>query len=171
MYGLEVPGPWHLALNLGFGLVIGLLGLAYNRLVLLGLDAAQRLPPLPSRFRAIAVGAAMGLLSWFAPHLVGGGEDQLLQVLHDRLAESTLLAALAARFLLGPLCYAAGTPGGLFAPLLLVGGLAGHLYGGLVHGFVPAAAPTRRTSRSWAWQPSSRPRCALPSRARRSSSR
>ena len=83
----------------------------------------------------------MGLLSWFAPHLVGGGEDQLLQVLHDRLAESTLLAALAARFLLGPLCYAAGTPGGLFAPLLLVGGLAGHLYGGLVHGFVPAAAP------------------------------
>jgi chloride channel protein, CIC family len=40
-------------------------------------------------------------------------------------------AAFLVRFALGPLSYAAGTPGGLFAPLLVLGAQIGLLFGGL----------------------------------------
>src|SRR5262249_8868002 len=43
------------------------------------------------------------------------------------------------RFLIGPFCYAAGTPGGLFAPLLAVGALFGVLTAGLANLAAPPA--------------------------------
>jgi CIC family chloride channel protein len=53
----------------------------------------------------------------------------------------TLALIFLARWLIGPWSYAAGTPGGLFAPLLVVGSAFGALYGGIVHEFDPALAP------------------------------
>jgi CIC family chloride channel protein len=41
------------------------------------------------------------------------------------------------RFLLGPWSYAAETPGGMFAPLLLVGTAFGAFFGGILHHFIP----------------------------------
>jgi CIC family chloride channel protein len=139
--GLASPGPWYLLLDLAFGILVGVVGVAYNRLVLSALDVSDRLGRIPSGLRAAAIGAMVGLLAWFAPHLVGGGEGLLRSVLHGEIAVPMLLVAVAVRFVLGPLSYAAGTPGGLFAPLLLVGGLIGQLYGVMVHGIAPAAAP------------------------------
>ena len=45
---------------------------------------------------------------------------------------------LVVRLLLGPLCYAPGLPGGLFAPLLVVGAAAGMLFGMAVEMLMPA---------------------------------
>ena len=42
------------------------------------------------------------------------------------------------RLLLGPLCYAPGLPGGLFAPLLVVGAAAGMLFGMALEALIPA---------------------------------
>ncbi len=44
---------------------------------------------------------------------------------------------LAVRFVLGPVSYAARTPGGLFAPLLAVGTQIGVIYGTVVGGWFP----------------------------------
>jgi len=137
---LSTPSPLDLAVYLGLGVLLGVLGIAYNWLVLAGLDAGQRFA-IPSGLRAMAVGAVVGLLAWYEPQLVGGGEDFLRRLLHDGIGTSFLVFALAVRFVLGPLSYSAGTPGGLFAPLLLVGAMVGQVYGTLVHGVVPAAAP------------------------------
>jgi chloride channel protein, CIC family len=45
---------------------------------------------------------------------------------------ATLGVVLVARWILGPVSYSAGTPGGLFAPLLLVGASAGALFSALL---------------------------------------
>jgi CIC family chloride channel protein len=47
------------------------------------------------------------------------------------------LAILAVRFVLGPISYAARTPGGLFAPLLAVGTQIGVIYGTIVGDWFP----------------------------------
>jgi CIC family chloride channel protein len=138
---LSAPSPWDLLVDVLFGVLLGLLGIAYNRLVLAALDAHQRLARIPPILRAAVIGAAVGLVAWFVPDLVGGGEELLRRVLHEGIATSALVFALAVRFVLGPVSYSAGTPGGLFAPLLLVGAIAGQLFGCAVHGFVPGAAP------------------------------
>jgi CIC family chloride channel protein len=70
--------------------------------------------------------------------VIGGGIAQLDDLLlHGPMAVTVLIAFVAARFVLGPASYAAQTPGGLFAPILLVGASLGALAGIGVHGMVP----------------------------------
>ncbi|MBL8539478.1 MAG: H(+)/Cl(-) exchange transporter ClcA [Betaproteobacteria bacterium] len=123
------------------GMAFGLLGAAYSRITVWGLDAFDRFPGLPAEARAAIVGAAVGLLAWFAPSLAGSGDALNQQVLDGTLSVTALGIIFVVRWLLGPWCYAAGTPGGLFAPLLVVGAAFGALCGDLVHTLAPALAP------------------------------
>jgi CIC family chloride channel protein len=121
------------------GLFIGLLGLAYNRAILASLAVAGRLSSVPVELRAAVVGAAVGLLAWHAPTLVGGGDPITARALHGNVVLTLLPAVFALRFALGAVSYAAGTPGGLFAPLLVLGAQAGLFYGTFACQWFPAA--------------------------------
>jgi CIC family chloride channel protein len=82
------------------------------------------------------------LLAWYAPQLVGGGDAITQQTLVNAGASSAIAVIFAIRFALGPLSYAAGTPGGLFAPMLVLGAQIGVVFGRLcVQWFPDAAAP------------------------------
>jgi CIC family chloride channel protein len=70
----------------------------------------------------------VGCALWFESGLAGGGDPVTQAALHASLPLGTVLLLLVFRWLLGPLSYAAGTPGGLFAPLLVVGALSGALF-------------------------------------------
>ena len=70
----------------------------------------------------------VGLTGWFLPTLIGGGELLTQQILFASPTLTALLLILAVRIPLGPLSYAAGAPGGLFAPLLVIGAAFGALY-------------------------------------------
>ena len=123
------------------GALFGLLGAAYNRITVWGLDLFDRLPTWPVEARAAVVGAVVGLVAWFEPTLVGGGDALNQDVLDGEVPLITLAVIFAARWLIGPWSYSAGTPGGLFAPLLVVGSAFGALFGGIMHELAPALAP------------------------------
>jgi len=120
------------------GAVMGALGVAYNRMIVAGLDLAQRLRRVPPEIPAAIIGGVVGLLAWVWPSVVGGGEAQVQGVLDGQHSLGALGFLLAVRLLLGPLCYAPGVPGGLFAPLLVVGAAAGMLFGMAVAMLFPA---------------------------------
>ena len=122
------------------GGLLGLLGTAYNRAILLALDRFAAFPQVPPPLRAAVVGAAVGLVAWFEPRLVGGGDPLIQAVLDASLSLSTLAVVFVARWLLGPFSYAAGTPGGLFAPLLVVGAVAGAFFAQIADAVAPALA-------------------------------
>ena len=111
------------------GVLLGFLGVLYNRAILLALVLSARLTTIRVEWRAALIGAAIGALTWFLPGLVGGGDSITQQVLSGNAVFATLAAALLLRFVIGPVCYAARTPGGLFAPLLTIGSQAGLLFG------------------------------------------
>lgn len=122
------------------GVAAGLLGVVYNRLVLGTLDVWDA-SSLPREARAALVGAGVGVLAFTAPDLVGGG-DLLTQ--RALLAEGTLgvvAGVLALRIVLGVVSYAAGTPGGLFAPMLVVGSHLGLLVALTGQALVPHWTP------------------------------
>jgi len=125
--------PIHMAL----GIVAGLLGVAYNRTILGALAAAKRLHRLQVELRAALVGATVGLLAWFAPSVVGGGDPITQRTLGGAEAVAMLSLLFVLRFGLGPVSYAAGTPGGLFAPLLVLGSQSGLLLGILCFRWFP----------------------------------
>jgi len=77
----------------------------------------------------VQVGATIGLTAWFAPMLVGGGDDLTQAILSGRYLTKGLAFIFVLRFFIGPWSYAAGTPGGLFAPMLVLGASFGALFG------------------------------------------
>jgi len=132
------PGVGALPFFLTLGLIAGLLGVAYSRAILGALAVGASLTKrLPVELQAAAIGGGVGALAWWAPSWVGGGEALTEQTLTQLAPVPIVLAMFAVRFVLGPVSYAARTPGGLFAPLLAVGSQVGVIYGAIVGGWFP----------------------------------
>jgi hypothetical protein len=109
--------------------VAGLAAIAYNRALLETIAAAERLGRLSVELRAGLIGAAVGTLAWFAPSVVGGGDAITQRSLVGAETLSVLPLVFLLRFGLGTVSYAAGTPGGLFAPMLALGAQLGLFLG------------------------------------------
>jgi CIC family chloride channel protein len=139
--GLPYPGFGTVPVFLALGVIAGLIGVAYNRAILGALAAADRLRRVPAELRAAAVGAGVGVLAWFSLELVGGGEAITRRVLEGGIPLAILAGAFLLRFALGAVSYAVGTPGGLFAPLLVLGAQSGLAFGTLCGVALPAVAP------------------------------
>jgi CIC family chloride channel protein len=123
------------------GTITGLLGVAYNHMLLKALAAAERLGRwLSGDMRAAIVGAAVGLLAWFGPGLVGGGDAITQRTLAGADSMLVVCGVFLVRFGLGPVSYAAGTPGGLFAPMLVIGSQSGLVLGTLFCRWFPYMA-------------------------------
>lgn len=135
------PGAGTVPAHLALGVVVGLAGVAYCRTILWALATADGLARWPAEVRAALVGAGVGLLAWFAPDLVGGGDAITQRALAGTGALSGIALVFLIRFGLGAVSYAAGTPGGLFAPMLVLGAQTGLVFGRIcIHWFPGVAA-------------------------------
>ncbi len=126
---LAFTGPQKTALFFLLGLSAGFLGVVYNRALLGTLDLANRLGRWPVEVRAGIIGASVGVLAWFLPHLVGGGQEVTQRTLDANEMLALLPLVFLLRFGLACISYAARTPGGLFAPMLTLGAQLGLLFG------------------------------------------
>lgn len=125
------------------GLVCGVLGVAYNKSVMAGLRYVDR-SRIPGAVRGVVIGVGVGVLVWFMPTWVGSGDNLTQRALTGHHGVLWLVAVLVAtRFVLGVVSYAANTPGGLFAPMLVLGSQTGLLIGLLAAQLVglPAGVP------------------------------
>ena len=124
------------------GMMLGVVGAFYNSSIIALLRVCDRLIRIPTTQRAAFIGATIGLTAWFAPAMVGGGDNLTQAVLFDHYTMAALAGIFVLRFFLGPWSYAAGTPGGLFAPMLLLGASFGALFGKLLNQFLPSLGIT-----------------------------
>jgi len=128
---------WRVGPFLVLGALLGAIGAVYNICTVGLLRFGDRLRNLSSVNRAAIIGATVGLAAWFAPALVGGGDVLTQTILVDPNAVGGLLTVFLVRFLLGPWSYAARVPGGIFAPLLVLGASSGALFAGVLNHFLP----------------------------------
>jgi chloride channel protein, CIC family len=129
---------WLLFPFLALGALLGGVGALYNASTMAMLRLSDRVAGISSVKRAAFIGGAVGLAAWFAPKLVGSGDSVTQAIFSERNTIEVLLAVFLLRFLLGPWSYAAATPGGLFAPLLLLGAAFGALFGEVLNHVMPA---------------------------------
>ncbi len=135
-------GPLTLAAFFLFGALVGVLGAGYNRTVVAFLNAFDRITNVSPVIKAALVGGGVGALAWFAPNLVGSGDELTRELIY--LGPGLLAAAgiLVFRWILGPLSYSLGTPGGLFSPLLTLGALCGLIFAGIGNLWFPDSLST-----------------------------
>jgi CIC family chloride channel protein len=113
------------------GGLAGLLAAVYNRALLGAVSTTDRLDRWPVELQAGVIGGAVGILAWFAPELVGGGDQITQRTLAGGAPLAMIPLAFLLRFALGTVSYAAATPGGLFAPILVLGAQLGLFCGAL----------------------------------------
>jgi len=137
------PGFATVPVHVALGVVAALAAAAYTRAVMGALAMADQADGIPVAARAALIGVGVGLLGWLAPQWVGGGDALTQQALLNAGSLSTIGLIFAFRFAFGPLSYAAGTPGGLFAPMLVLGAQIGLVFGRLYGQWFPdSASPT-----------------------------
>ncbi|GAB94655.1 CIC family chloride channel protein [Kineosphaera limosa] len=122
------------------GVLAGVAAVAYNGAIMGALrrvDASR----WPVEARAACIALVVGLLGWFAPTLVGPGDNLTQQALLGHGTLWVVLGVLLLRMGLGVLCYTAGTPGGLFAPMLVLGSHLGLAVGLVGIAVAPQDAP------------------------------
>jgi CIC family chloride channel protein len=126
------------ALFLILGVVMGLVAVAYNRTLVATIAAVDGFERWPVELRAALIGAGVGMLAWFAPGVVGGGDSLTQGALSGQMSLGIIPLAFLIRFGLGPVSYAARMPGGLFAPMLVLGAQIGLLFGSLCQFVIPS---------------------------------
>ncbi len=123
------------------GLTAGGLGVVFNRALLGTLNLVARFKKGRRVFLGAAVGALVGLVAWYLPGAVGGGNEIVESTLKDRVTFQALAVFFVLRFGLTMISYGTGAPGGIFAPLLVLGAQIGLAFGQFVNFLSPRTAP------------------------------
>ena len=117
-----------------FGILFGILGYIFEKILLRGVDWFRSLRRWPFIIAVAIVGLSIGWLGATDIRFVGGGEDVLEGFLTVKTPMQFLGICFAVRFLATIGSYSTGAPGGLFAPMLAIGTIAGVAYGEFVVG-------------------------------------
>jgi CIC family chloride channel protein len=113
------------------GVAGGAFGWALNRSLLTSLTWPARLHALPLWMMPGLAAAICGLVAWWIPEAVGGGHATAEHLLRGQLGWSVgaLAVLLLLKFALTVISYGSGAPGGIFAPMLLMGAILGAIGG------------------------------------------
>ncbi|HEY7746959.1 MAG TPA: chloride channel protein [Desulfuromonadales bacterium] len=127
---------WELIFYVVLGVVVGLLATSFIDLHFRIKDRFAALPLHPLA-KPVAGGALVGVIGIFLPQVFGNGYQFMEAVMHGQgvwylLAALVLFKALATSITLG-----SGMPGGLFAPSLYIGAVAGGTLGKLLQMLFP----------------------------------
>jgi len=129
--------PAELAAYACLGIVGGAISLVFSQ----GLLHARRLfLSLPARtviFRPAIGGLAIGILLVFVPEVMGVGYNYVGQALNGAMAARLMLILCAAKLVATIVSYSSGNAGGIFAPSLYLGAMAGGVVGTIVHQVAP----------------------------------
>jgi len=123
------------------GIACGLVGVVYNRSLMATVQLFARIPPRLAVPAAGLVGAVVGITAWFTPSAVGGGHTLAERFLGGHAALAAIPAWFLLRCVLSMASYGTGAPGGIFAPLLVLGALIGLGVGETTHLIAPHLVP------------------------------
>ncbi|OON39903.1 chloride channel protein [Izhakiella australiensis] len=119
-------------LYLLLGLLFGAVGAAFNTLVYRIQDRFLALHSRGMRYTLLTgalLGGLCGLLGMIEPEAAGGGFNLIPMAAAGHYALGTLLFIFISRVATTLLCFCSGAPGGIFAPMLALGTLAGTAFG------------------------------------------
>jgi CIC family chloride channel protein len=125
----------------GLGMLTAALAWAFNKSIVLAARCLAFRSVTWNVMKVIAAGAALAVAGWCYPPLLGGGLELSNRALAGEGTLIWLAGMLLLRFVLSIGSYAVGTAGGIFAPLLVLGGLLGLLVGEVSQHIFPAAVP------------------------------
>lgn len=115
----------------GLGILCGLASAVLTWMVYTSEDLFQRLP-VHFMWWPIIGGAVIGLGGLVEPHALGVGYDSIAALLHGQMPTTAVTRLVVVKALIWSIALGSGTSGGVLAPLLIMGGSLGALFGGFM---------------------------------------
>ena len=136
---IQVPEMPLLALPafIGLGIILGVVGVAFNATLIWSLDTARTIGMRTSFYVFPAlVGLLIGVLLVVRPEATLGGEKLAVTLAHEQLPLLILAGIVLIRFVMTMASYSTGVPGGVFAPILALATAIGVLYASVLETFI-----------------------------------
>lgn len=119
------------------GVIGGVVSLLFTQGLLRTRVFFRRMPSWTRTFQPAMGGLAIGIMLLFVPQVMGVGYQYVDQALDGALAWRMLLFLCAAKLVATIVSYSSGNAGGIFAPSLFLGAMAGGAVGIGMHALAP----------------------------------
>ena len=128
---------WEVPLYMVLGLVAGIVGLAFTESVYASERFFDKLK-MPEYLKTPFGAIFLGLLIILSPHVFGGGYETIEMAMQGKLIWHSLLLLILFKMLATSITLGSGGSGGVFAPALFLGAVAGGAFGQLVNFIFPS---------------------------------
>ena len=110
------------------GILLGALGTFYNWFTLKVQSLYNEAKFLNTKTRLVIPFVCAGFLGIKAPELLGSGHALIEYLTNVDVMLGTVIFILVSRFIFSAVCFGSGAPGGIFFPLLVLGGFIGGVF-------------------------------------------
>lgn len=129
---------YEIPLYVVMGLLCGIVAVTFTRVLYFAEDISDG-SKLPGYLRPVVGGLLLGVLGIFLPQIYSDGYESIHTALAGELGVAFMFVLILAKILATSLTLGSGNSGGIFAPSLFGGAMAGGWFGSLVHQWFPTA--------------------------------
>jgi CIC family chloride channel protein len=127
---------WELPLYVLHGLFCALVAVSFTTLLYRSEDIFAELK-VPEYLKATLGGLSLGIMGLLFPHVLGVGYPAIDLALMQKLSWGLMLLLVVFKILATAITIGSGGSGGIFAPSLFMGAMAGGFFGMVVHALFP----------------------------------
>lgn len=132
----DLVSAWEVPLYAVMGVLLGALAVGYTRFLDWSEDFWDNLKMTPYLKPALG-GLLLGFIGLFYPQVFADGYETVTHALEGKLVWQLLLALVFLKIIATSLTLGSGSSGGIFAPSLFIGAVAGGAFGALVNYLFP----------------------------------
>ncbi|UCD79985.1 MAG: chloride channel protein [Desulfobacterales bacterium] len=132
----ELVSAWEFPMYLVLGFFCAAVGVTFTKTLYRIEDLFDSFK-FPEYLKAVIGGLILGVLGLFFPQVLGVGYGAIDQALMQQLAWWLMLVLVFVKIFATSITIGSGGSGGIFAPSLVMGAMAGGFFGGVVHDLFP----------------------------------
>jgi CIC family chloride channel protein len=132
----ELVSAWELPMYLVLGLFCAVVGITFTKTLYRIEDMFDQIK-FPEYLKGIIGGLILGVASLIFPQILGVGYGAIDMALMQQMAWWLMLVLVAVKILATSVTIGSGGSGGIFAPSLFLGAMAGGFFGFVVHQWFP----------------------------------
>ena len=135
--GYELVSAWEFPIYVTLGLFCALVAVTFTKTLYRMEDIFDGLK-FPEYLKAAIGGVILGVISLLFPQILGVGYGAIDLSLSQSYAWWLMLVLVLGKILATSITIGSGGSGGIFAPSLFIGAMAGGFFGTIVHNFLPS---------------------------------
>ena len=132
----ELVSAWELPLYVALGFFCSIIAVSFTKLLYKSEDLFDSFR-FPEYLKALIGGVALGCMGILFPHILGVGYPAMDLALTQNLSVWTMLFLIFFKVIATSVTIGSGGSGGIFAPSLFIGVMAGGFFGSVVHSIFP----------------------------------